>query len=122
MGSAQPPVAVHSAVADASTSQPHYIFGSHFRQVRSTAALRWEWRPGSNIYAIWSHGQTSSDLARFDLGHDLEQFQRAPFGRHRDGQAELLDRSVALHADVFGDLRYLGEVPLDHLARLARDR
>jgi hypothetical protein len=49
-----------------------------FRQIRSTAVLRWEWRPGSNVYAIWSHGQTSQDLARFDLTHDLGQLGRAP--------------------------------------------
>ena len=43
-----------------------------FRQLRSTVVLRWEYRPGSNVYAIWSHGRTSStDDGRFRLGHDL---------------------------------------------------
>ena len=42
------------------------------RQLRSTMVLRWEYRPGSTVFAIWSHGQTSSvDDGRFRLGHDL---------------------------------------------------
>jgi hypothetical protein len=44
-----------------------------FRQLRSTVVMRWEYRPGSNIYAIWSHGRTSSlDDGRFRIGRDLE--------------------------------------------------
>ena len=44
-----------------------------FRQLRSTVVLRWEYRPGSNVYAIWSHGRTSAiDDGRFMLGRDLE--------------------------------------------------
>lgn len=43
-----------------------------FRQVRSTVVLRWEYRPGSSVFAIWSHGRTSDDVdGRFDLGRDL---------------------------------------------------
>ena len=30
------------------------------RQLRSTVVLRWEYRPGSTVFAIWSHGQTST--------------------------------------------------------------
>jgi hypothetical protein len=30
------------------------------RQLRSTIVLRWEYRPGSTVFAIWSHGQTST--------------------------------------------------------------
>ncbi|MBA3395258.1 MAG: carbohydrate binding family 9 domain-containing protein [Deltaproteobacteria bacterium] len=43
-----------------------------FRQLRSTVVVRWEYRPGSSIFAIWSHGQTSTiDDGRFALGRDL---------------------------------------------------
>ncbi len=43
-----------------------------FRQLRSTVVLRWEYRPGSSIFAIWSHGRTSqTDDGRFRLGEDL---------------------------------------------------
>jgi hypothetical protein len=41
------------------------------RQIRSTIVLRWEYRPGSTVFAIWSHGQTSQlDDGRFQLGRD----------------------------------------------------
>jgi hypothetical protein len=43
-----------------------------FRELRSTAVLRWEYRPGSSVFAIWSHGRTSDGVdGRFDLGRDL---------------------------------------------------
>jgi hypothetical protein len=43
-----------------------------FRQLRSTVVVRWEYRPGSSVFAIWSHGRTSDGLdGRFDLGRDL---------------------------------------------------
>jgi hypothetical protein len=43
-----------------------------FRQLRSTLVVRWEYRPGSTVFAIWSHGRTNQiDDGRFRLGHDL---------------------------------------------------
>src|SRR5690606_22804135 len=43
-----------------------------FAQLRSTAVLRWEYRPGSSVFAIWSHGRTrDGDDGRFALGRDL---------------------------------------------------
>ena len=43
-----------------------------FRQLRSTLVLRWEYRPGSTVFAIWSHGRTSSIVdGRFRLGTDV---------------------------------------------------
>ena len=37
------------------------------------SVLRWEYRPGSTVFAIWSHGRTSdaSTTAGSDLGRDL---------------------------------------------------
>jgi len=51
----------------------------NFRQLRSTIVLRWEYRPGSTVFAIWSHGQTSDQLddGRFRLGRDLADLGRA---------------------------------------------
>jgi hypothetical protein len=45
----------------------------NFRQLRSTVVLRWEYRPGSTVFAIWSHGRTSDDFddGRFRFGRDL---------------------------------------------------
>jgi len=49
-----------------------------FRQVRSTVVVRWEYRPGSTVFAIWSHGRTSEgDDGRFRLGHDLSELAKA---------------------------------------------
>ncbi len=48
------------------------------RQLRSTVVLRWEYRPGSTVFAIWNHGQTStSDDGRFQPGHDLAGLLKA---------------------------------------------
>jgi hypothetical protein len=45
----------------------------NFRQLRSTVVMRWEYRPGSTVFAIWSHGRTSDtfDDGRFRFGRDL---------------------------------------------------
>jgi hypothetical protein len=48
------------------------------RELHSTVVLRWEYRPGSSVFAIWSHGRSSSDEdGRFDLGRDLRALGRA---------------------------------------------
>ena len=41
------------------------------RQLRSTIVLRWEYRPGSTVFAIWNHGRTSSDVTRYQFERDL---------------------------------------------------
>ncbi|HEX4419210.1 MAG TPA: DUF5916 domain-containing protein [Kofleriaceae bacterium] len=53
---------VHRSGAAFSFDQPDF----DFRQLRSTVVLRWEYLPGSTVFAIWSHGQTSDTL---DDGH-----------------------------------------------------
>ena len=51
-----------------SFSRPDFAF----RQLRSTVVVRWEYRPGSSVFAIWSHGRTGDgEDGRFDLGRDL---------------------------------------------------
>jgi hypothetical protein len=32
-----------------------------FRQFRSNLVARWEWKPGSSLYVVWSQGRTDSD-------------------------------------------------------------
>jgi hypothetical protein len=51
----------------------------NFRQLRSTAVLRWEYLPGSTVFAIWSHGRTSDSLndGRFQFGHDASELASA---------------------------------------------
>ena len=50
-----------------------------FRQRRSTVVLRWEYRPGSALFGIWSRGQTSTafDDGRLQLGRDLGELGSA---------------------------------------------
>ena len=49
-----------------------YSFGLgdfNFRQLRSNVVLRWEYKPGSTAFLIWSHGQTDVDSdGRFGTG------------------------------------------------------
>src|SRR6185436_19556507 len=51
----------------------------NFRLLRSTVVLRWEYRPGSTVFAIWKHGQTEDtfDDGRFRIGRDLSALGRA---------------------------------------------
>jgi len=51
----------------------------NFRQLRSTVVVRWEYRPGSTVFAIWSHGRTSDafDGGRFQIGRDLSDLGSA---------------------------------------------
>jgi Domain of unknown function (DUF5916) len=42
---------------------PVYAFGNpdfSFRQFRSNLVARWEWKPGSSVYVVWSQGRTGS--------------------------------------------------------------
>ncbi|HEY5948167.1 MAG TPA: DUF5916 domain-containing protein [Kofleriaceae bacterium] len=58
--------------------RPDFNFG----ELRSTVVLRWEYRPGSAVFAIWSHGRTnSSDDGRLDLANDVTNLASAP-GEH----------------------------------------
>jgi hypothetical protein len=46
----------------------------NFRELRSNMVFRWEYRPGSALFLIWSHGRTSESEApdgRFVLADDL---------------------------------------------------
>ncbi len=47
-------------------------------ELRSTVVLRWEYRPGSAIFAIWSHGRTNEVDSAFDPTKDLVDLARAP--------------------------------------------
>jgi hypothetical protein len=42
---------------------PSYSFGNpdfSFRQFRSNLVARWEWKPGSSVYVVWSQGRTAA--------------------------------------------------------------
>ena len=44
----------------------------NFKQFRSNAVLRWEYRPGSVLFAVWSQGRDHfAQTGAFSLGDDL---------------------------------------------------
>jgi hypothetical protein len=54
--------------ADFSFGNPDFTF----RELRSNVVLRWEYRPGSALFVVWSQGRTAvSSDGRFRLGSDL---------------------------------------------------
>ncbi|MEJ7811182.1 MAG: DUF5916 domain-containing protein [Gemmatimonadaceae bacterium] len=46
--------------------------GFNFKQFQSNTVVRWEYRPGSTLFFVWSQGRDGfvPDAARFDLGRD----------------------------------------------------
>jgi hypothetical protein len=51
---------------------PGGVAGFNEKQLRSTAVLRWEYRPGSALFVVWTQGrdQSDRDLGRFDAARD----------------------------------------------------
>ena len=50
-----------------------------FRQLRTNAVVRWEFRPGSAIFFVWSQGRTGEEeYERFDFGRDLDHLRATP--------------------------------------------
>ncbi len=69
-------------VRDPSSGAIEYDFedpGFSFRQLRSNAVLRWEFRPGSALFFVWSQGRTGEEeYAEFDFTRDLDHLRGAP--------------------------------------------
>lgn len=50
----------------------------NFRSLRGTGVLRWEYRPGSTLYFVWTQQRDGSDtLGDFDFGRDRSALFRA---------------------------------------------
>ncbi|HXK10468.1 MAG TPA: DUF5916 domain-containing protein [Vicinamibacteria bacterium] len=50
-----------------------------FKSLRLNTVLRWEWRPGSALFAVWTQGRESSlNPGRSDLGRDLDDLFASP--------------------------------------------
>jgi Domain of unknown function (DUF5916)/Carbohydrate family 9 binding domain-like len=61
--------------ADFTFANPDFTF----RQLRSNVVLRWEYRPGSALFAVWSSGRTlANDAGRLRLGGDFADLLSAP--------------------------------------------
>jgi hypothetical protein len=47
------------------------------RSLRGTAVLRWEYRPGSTVYFVWTQERSGSDaIGTFDLAREREALWR----------------------------------------------
>lgn len=46
----------------------------NFKQFRSNLVLRWEYRPGSLLYLVWTQSKTGDEnIGKFSLGNDLDE-------------------------------------------------
>jgi hypothetical protein len=51
----------------------------NFKSLRLNTVLRWEWRPGSALYAVWSQAREDTlSPGRSDLGRDLDDLFASP--------------------------------------------
>jgi hypothetical protein len=51
----------------------------NFKSLRLNTVLRWEWRPGSAFYAVWTQARENSLFpGRSDLGSDLDNLFASP--------------------------------------------
>ena len=58
---------------DFAFSKPDFSFG----QLRSNLVFRWEYRPGSTLFVVWSHDRTrADDGGKFRFVHDLRDLGR----------------------------------------------
>lgn len=60
------------------TTVPSGPGGADFRQFRSNAVLRWEYRPGSTVFVVWTQGRDlgSSDGGELRFGPDVRDLFR----------------------------------------------
>ena len=79
-------------------AETRYSFGNpdfSFRQFRSNLVLRWEYRPGSSLYVVWSQGRTDAAPEwESRLGSNWNALWRAPARQRVPGQAQLLVLAV----------------------------
>ena len=69
------------AISDSASDGPS---GVDFRQFRSNAVLRWEYRPGSTLFLVWTQGRdlASSTPGSLQFGRDFrELFETRPANR-----------------------------------------
>jgi hypothetical protein len=64
------------------TPPPDEDTAFRFRQLRTNAVLRWEYRPGSTLYLVWAHGREANEAIRSDRAWTSEY--RDLFDLHPD--------------------------------------
>ena len=50
----------------------------NFKSLRGTAVIRWELKPGTSLYLVWTHNRTNNDNpGEFILGRDFKQLMQS---------------------------------------------
>ena len=60
---------------------PDFDYNPDFniRSLRGNAVLRWEWRPGSNIYLAWQQRRSGwEERGDFEFGRDVRAIFKTP--------------------------------------------
>ena len=67
---------------DGSGAAPTFTFDDpdfNFRSLRGNAVLRWEFRPGSTLYLVWTHQRSDQEpIGTMDLHRDITALLKAP--------------------------------------------
>ncbi len=73
---------VYTVDPDGPGAAPSFSFNNpefNYKSLRGTIVLRWEYRPGSTLYVVWT--QNRADYANpgdFEFGRDVKNLLRAP--------------------------------------------
>lgn len=66
-----------SAEPDTDQNYQDYLdnnYDFNFKQFRSNLVLRWEYRPGSLLYLVWTQSKTGDEnVGNFSLGNNLDE-------------------------------------------------
>ena len=77
-----PVTRIYTVDPDAGGSAPSFAFGDpdyNFKSLRLNAVFRWEMRPGSNFYAVWTRQQQDyTNPGVFIPGRDARAMFTAP--------------------------------------------
>jgi hypothetical protein len=70
------------SIYDGLQTEPVYSFENpdfNFREFRSNFVARWEYRPGSVLYLVWTHNRTSSeDITNEQVSYNLNSLFKEP--------------------------------------------
>ncbi len=69
-------------VYDGTNPEPLYSFDNpdfNFREFRSNLVARWEYRPGSVLYLVWTHNRTSDEnITNDNIGYNFNSLFNEP--------------------------------------------
>lgn len=63
-------------IYESNPDKPYYEFENpnfNFREFRSNLVVRWEFRPGSTFYLVWTHGRSQwENVSNYSLRHNMD--------------------------------------------------